>query len=50
VVARQAVAVRRGSLETALKSVRLARDRFETGLVVESDVLQARVRESEAEA
>ena len=49
-VARQAVAVRRGSLETARESVRLARDRFETGLVVESDVLQARVRESEAEA
>ncbi|HUP42660.1 MAG TPA: TolC family protein, partial [Thermoanaerobaculia bacterium] len=50
VVARQAVAVRRGSLEAARESVRLAGDRFETGLVVESDVLQARLRQSEAEA
>jgi outer membrane protein TolC len=50
VVARQALAVSRANLETARGSVRLARDRFETGLVVESDLLQARVRESEAEA
>jgi outer membrane protein len=50
VVARQAVAVRRGSLEAARESVRMAGDRFETGLVVESDVLQARLRQSEAEA
>lgn len=50
VVAEQAVAVRRESLEAARETVRLTRDRFETGLVVESDLLQARVRESEAEA
>lgn len=50
VVAEQGVAVRRDSLEAAREAVRLTRDRFETGLVVESDLLQARVRESEAEA
>lgn len=50
VVAGQALGVRRDSLEAAREAVRLTRDRFETGLVVESDLLQARVRESEAEA
>lgn len=50
VVAEQGVAVRRESLEAARAAVRLTRDRFETGLAVESDLLQARVRESETEA
>jgi outer membrane protein TolC len=50
VVAGQAMAVRRESLAAARENVRLTRDRFETGLVVESDLLQARVRESEAAA
>ena len=50
VVAERAVAVRQQTLEAARGTVRLTRDRFETGLVVESDVLQARVRESDAEA
>jgi len=49
-VAERAVAVSRESLEAARGNVRLARDRFETGLAVESDLLQARVRESDAEA
>lgn len=48
VVAEQALAVRRDGLSTAERNVTLTRDRFETGLVVESDALQARVRESEA--
>jgi len=50
VVAGQAVGVRQEALETAEKSVSLTRDLFETGLVVESDLLQAQVRETEARA
>ncbi len=50
VVAGQAVGVRRAALDTAEKSVALTRDLFDTGLVVESDLLQARVRETEARA
>jgi outer membrane protein TolC len=50
VVAGQAVAVRQADLETATKSVGLTRDLYDTGLVVESDLLQARVREAEARA
>ncbi|HSL81541.1 MAG TPA: TolC family protein, partial [Thermoanaerobaculia bacterium] len=49
-VAERAMAVSRETLEAARGNVRLARDRFETGLAVESDLLQARVRESDAEA
>lgn len=48
VVSRRVVDVRRAALEAARESVRLTRDRFETGLVVESDLLQAQVLESEA--
>ncbi|MFP3941660.1 MAG: TolC family protein, partial [Thermoanaerobaculia bacterium] len=48
VASRRAVEVRRAALEAARESVRLTRDLFETGLVVESDLLQARVLESEA--
>lgn len=48
VASRRAVAVRRAALEAARESVGLTRDLFETGLVVESDLLQARVLESEA--
>lgn len=50
VVAGQAVRVRREALEVARENVKLTRDLYEAGLVVESDLLQARVRESEAEA
>jgi len=50
VVAGQAVAVRRESLKVAEESVKLAGDLYEGGLVVESDLLQARVREREAVA
>jgi outer membrane protein TolC len=50
VVAARAVEVRREGLEVARESVKLTRDLYEAGLVVESDLLQARVRESEAEA
>lgn len=50
VVANRAVGVRRESVETAERNVELTRDRFETGLAVESDTLQAQVRESEARA
>jgi outer membrane protein TolC len=50
VVTGQAVAVRREGLEVARESVKLTRDLYEAGLVVESDLLQAQVRESEAEA
>lgn len=50
VVAGQAVRVRRETLEVARGNVKLTRDLYEAGLVVESDLLQARVRESEAEA
>lgn len=50
IVASQAVAVREESLDVARRNVELTRDLFETGLVVESDLLQARVRASEAEA
>jgi outer membrane protein TolC len=50
VVAERAVAVRRESLATAERNVTLTRDRFETGLAVESDTLQAQVREAEARA
>jgi len=50
VVAGQAVAVRRESLKVAEENVKLAGDLYEGGLVVESDLLQARVREREAVA
>jgi len=50
VVAAQAVGVRQESLEAARKNVGLTQDLFDGGLVVESDLLQARVRESEAES
>ncbi len=50
VVAGQAVAVRKADLETATRSVSLTRDLYETGLVVESDLLQAQVRETETRA
>lgn len=50
VVAERALAVRREAVTTAERNVALTRDRFETGLTVESDALQARVRESEARA
>lgn len=50
VVADRAVSVRQESLKTAERNVELTRDRFETGLAVESDALQAQVRESEARA
>ena len=49
-VAERAVEVRRQGLEAARRDVELTRDRFEGGLAVESDLLQARVRESESEA
>jgi outer membrane protein TolC len=50
VVAERAVAVRTATLDIAERNVTLTRDRFETGLAVESDTLQAQVRESEARA
>lgn len=50
VVAAQAVKVREESLEVAKKSVKLTQDLFDGGLVVESDLLQAKVRESEGES
>lgn len=50
VVAAQAVAVRQEGLDAARKNVALTQDLFDGGLVVESDLLQARVRESEAES
>ncbi len=50
VLATHALAAARASLESAGAHVRFARDLFESGLVVESDLLLARVRESEVEA
>lgn len=49
VLARRRLEVAREALETARAHVDLARNLWEGGLVVESDVLQARVRESEVQ-
>ena len=49
VVAARQLEVAQQSRETALANIRLVEDLFEVGLVVESDLLQARVRESEIE-
>jgi outer membrane protein TolC len=49
VLAASQLAAARESLETARANVRLVRDLRETGMVVEADLLQARVRETEVQ-